>query len=72
MDLIVGHTAIEVKATELITSKHLKGLRALKEEGLLKTFIVVSLDTQERVTKDGIQILPWELFLKNLWHKKII
>ncbi len=72
VDLIAGHTAIEIKATELARDKHLKGLRALKEEGLLKNYILVSLDATERTTKDNIQILPWENFLKKLWTGKIV
>ena len=72
-DLIIGNkVAIEIKSTELIQDKHLKGLRLLKEEGLIKTYIVVSLDKKPRTTKDGIKILPWELFLKKLWKGEII
>ena len=73
VDLIVGgKTAVEIKSHSLIQDKHLKGLRQLKEEQILEKYIVVSLDKEERVTKDKIQIMPWEVFLKKLWRGVII
>ncbi|MDE0518689.1 MAG: AAA family ATPase [Bdellovibrionales bacterium] len=73
VDMVIGNkVAIEIKATELAQDKHFKGLRALKEEKLIKKYIIVSLDKTTRVTKDGILILPWELFLKKLWKGEII
>ena len=73
MDLIIGNkTAIEIKSHSLIQDKHLKGLRNLKEEKILKKYIVVSLDKEERITKDKIYIIPWESFLKKLWDGKLI
>ncbi|MFN8370440.1 MAG: AAA family ATPase [Bacteriovoracaceae bacterium] len=61
--------AIEIKATELVQDKHLKGLVKLKEEGKLKKYIVVSLDKTPRkpLIDSKIEILPWELFLQSLW-----
>ena len=73
VDLIVGDKlAIEVKSTDLVQGKHLKGLRALKEEGLIKKYMVVSLDESVRTSKDGIRILPWQVFLRKLWRGQII
>ena len=58
--------AIEVKAKEHISEHDLKGIRAFKEENLMKNYIVVSLQKTE--TKDGdIRILPWNIFLSELW-----
>lgn len=73
VDFVIGNQlAIEVKGTDLITDKHLKGIRALKEEGLIQTYIVISLDLQERLTEDGIHIYPWKIFLKKLWTRELI
>ena len=73
VDLIVnGKIAIEIKSTELVQDKHLKGLRALKEEQLMERYIIISLDTNIRQTTDSIDILPWETFLKELWNGMII
>ena len=73
VDLIVDNkVAIEIKSQSLIQDKHLKNLRLLKEEQLIKKYIVVSFDTDERITQDKIHILPWESFLKKLWQGQII
>lgn len=72
VDLIIGNEiAIEIKSSSLIQDKHLKGLRALMEEGILKKFIIVSLDRERRLTNDGIEILPWKLFLDRLWNDNL-
>ena len=73
VDLIIGNKiAVEIKSQALIQDKHLRGLRNLKEEQLIKKYIVVSLDKEERTTQDKIQIMPWEIFLKKLWRGWII
>ncbi|PIQ86086.1 MAG: hypothetical protein COV74_06145 [Candidatus Omnitrophica bacterium CG11_big_fil_rev_8_21_14_0_20_45_26] len=70
VDFILGsQTAIEVKASRTIGSADLRGLKALKEEGKLKQFLLVSLEETERKV-DGIQILPWQQFLEELWKGK--
>ena len=68
VDFILGTImALEIKGTDLVLEKHLKGIRALKEEGLIETFYVISLDSEKRRTDDGIFIFPWSLFLDHLW-----
>ena len=68
VDLILGNEmAIEIKATENVTRNHLKGLKALREEGLIQRYIVVSLEKQRRVV-DGIEIYPWREFLTSCWN----
>jgi len=63
---------IEIKSATSIQGKHLKGIRALKEEGIIPNFAVVSCDRYERKTQDDITIFPWELFLEKLWKGDII
>lgn len=58
--------AIEVKSSSHITEKHLKGLKALGEEGLFKRYIVVCQEEHPRLV-DGIEILPWKYFFHQLW-----
>jgi len=71
VDLIVGNTmAIEIKATQNIQDKHLKGLRALKEEGQIETYILVCLDPEPRITHDKIHIMPYESFLNQLYAQR--
>jgi uncharacterized protein len=73
VDFIIGKKlAIEVKGTPLIKDKHLAGIRALKEEGSIEKYIVVSLDPDERAAEDGINILPLAVFLKKLWEGSLL
>lgn len=73
VDLILGdHWAIEIKGATSISDKHLKGIRALKEEGNIKNFAVVSLDQNERKTTDNITVFPWNAFLKRLWNGELV
>jgi predicted AAA+ superfamily ATPase len=73
VDLILDNRwGIEIKGTTSIQDKHLKGLRALKEEGKIQNFAAVSCDRVERKTRDNIAIFPWKLFLEKLWDGKII
>ncbi len=72
VDLIVGEKlALEFKATRQVLDRHLKGLKALREEGLVKDFAVVSLDPVLREV-DGIKIYPWAGFIKALWDGKLL
>jgi uncharacterized protein len=72
VDLIIeNEAAIEIKSTELVQDKHLKGIRALKEEGLIRTYIIVSCDAYKRTTEDGIVIYPWGEFISALWQGKL-
>jgi uncharacterized protein len=72
VDLVIDNKmAIEVKGVSQVMDKHLKGLRALKEEGKFHSYCVVSCDPEVRVTDDGITIYPWERFLRDLWQEKL-
>lgn len=69
--VINGKTAIEVKGKANITKKDFKGLTAIKEEKLLKNYILVNLEDTTR--KDGdICILPWKDFIANLWQNAYV
>ena len=69
---IIGNKlAIEVKGTDLVGDKHLKGIRAFKEEGLIKKYGVVSLDPNDRITDDGIHIWSFPSFLEKLWSESL-
>ncbi len=65
-------TAIEVKSKAAISSKDMKGLRALKEEELLKYYILVYTGSDERLTAEGISIVPYNIFIKRLWNGEYI
>ncbi len=60
--------AIEIKSTERINSRQLKGLCALREESLFKNYGVVCFEKEKRIL-DGIIIWPWKDFLNYLWSR---
>ncbi|MCP4675891.1 MAG: ATP-binding protein [Deltaproteobacteria bacterium] len=64
-------TAIEVKAKQVVGSRDLRGMKALKEEALLGNYLIVSLADRPRIV-DGIKILPWRDFLDRLWDGEFL
>lgn len=74
VDFVLGdhEIAVEVKSATMVGNRHLKGIRAFKEEYQAHNYVVVSMDPKPRKTEDGIDILPWNVFLENLWQGKII
>lgn len=73
VDFILGdhEVAIEVKGTPMAQTKHFKGLKAFQEEYKVRKLILVSLDSSPRLAGD-IHILPWNIFLEELWSGKIM
>jgi len=73
VDAIIGNgrIAIEIKSTDEVKSRHLKGLKAFKEDFLEVRAIIVSLDRHARVM-NGVEIIPAEQFLRSLWNSDII
>ena len=74
VDFVLGdhEIVIEAKSTEVTSKTHLKGIRRFKEEYATRRSIVVSMDSRPRKTKDQIEILPWQIFLEQLWGGKVI
>lgn len=67
VDFILGdHTAIELKAGGNVTSRDLKPLRALAEEGTFRRYLCVGTEPRARRV-GGVTILPWQDFLDALW-----
>ncbi len=73
VDAVLGdaQVAIEIKSVMEVKSTHLKGLRAFAEEHPNARLIVVSFDKNPRESS-GIDIMPVENFLKELWEGNII
>lgn len=72
VDCLIGsEVAIEIKSTSMVHDRHLKGLRAFKEEGTKHKLIFVSCDSTRRRMND-IHVYPWKIFLEELWQDKMI
>jgi predicted AAA+ superfamily ATPase len=74
VDFIINRmsTAIEAKGTARIRQDHFKGLIEVKKDHpSLKRRIVVCLEKTRRTTEEGIEVLPYSEFLKELWAGKL-
>ena len=71
VDFIFEDVALEVKSASRVQDRHLKGIRAFKEEFKMAQYTVVSREAAPRQTADGILILPWRDFLDRLWSGAI-
>jgi len=73
IDFVLGdhEVAIEVKATEQASHRHLNGLKAFSEEYKVKKLILISNDPMPRLV-ENILILPWKVFLERLWGEEIM
>jgi len=74
VDFILGdmNVAIEVKGTQKIHSGHARGLKALLEEHLVERAIIVSLEKEPKRLESRLEILPWQLFLEELWSGEFV
>lgn len=63
-----GRVAIEIKSSEEVLPRHLKGLRAFAEEHPQARCIIVSLDRMNRRT-DGIECVYAPDFFRMLWKE---
>lgn len=74
VDFILGdhEAAVEVKAVEMVTDGHLRGLKAFMEEYKAKSAIVVSLEPKPRRVYGAVDILPYKIFLERLWSGELI
>lgn len=75
VDFIVNdmELAIEAKASAKVTADHLRGLREIvKDHPKLKRRILVSLEERPRKTEDGIEVLPYQMFVNALWSGGVI
>ena len=72
VDAVLGdaQVAIEFKSSQEVQSKHLRGLKAFKEEHPAARLIIVSLDVQPRILHD-VEVMPATHFLQQLWQGKI-
>ncbi len=74
VDFIVNdmECAIEVKSSRQITDHHLKGLRELAvDHPEVKKRVLLSLESRDRRTPDGIDILGVPGFLQALWDGRL-
>jgi uncharacterized protein len=71
VDFILGdaQTAVEVKAKTRIHPRETRHLLEFKKEYPdVENLLIVSLESHERITSEGVRILPYRRFLDALWN----
>lgn len=66
-----GEVCIEVKGSDRVKPGDLKGIKAFAGDYKPGKAIVVCNEKEPRLN-DGIQIMPWQLFLEKLWNGDIV
>lgn len=73
VDFLIGDSiAIEVKSKERVSERDYRGLLLLNEELRLKRKIVVANEPWARKTDHGVEIMPVEEFLRELWAGSVV
>jgi predicted AAA+ superfamily ATPase len=74
VDFILGdhEVALEVKGTPMAQSHHWRGLMAFGEEYKTKRRLLVTCDPRPRSLSGGMEVLPWKVFLEELWGGKVM
>ena len=67
----MGEVAIEIKGSGLIDRKDMHGLEAFIQTYSPKRSIIIC-DEKEKRLHGKIEILPWNIFLRQLWAGKIL
>ena len=71
VDFVFERVAVETKAKAVVGTRDLRGLRALREEGVFEHYILASMEPRPRLV-DGIRILPWQVFIDELWDGALV
>lgn len=74
VDFILGEKelAIEIKGSSRVHEGDIRPLQALIEDGPIKKRCLVCLEKQPRNIANHIQILPWQMFIEQLWSGELI
>jgi predicted AAA+ superfamily ATPase len=74
VDFIIGdkELAIEVKGSSRVHEGDLKSLKALLDDGPVRKCCIVCLEKQPRQVAKDIEVIPWEMFIKQLWDGAIL
>ena len=69
VDFVLGDmcTAVECKSSARVHAGDLRGLRTMAEEQPVQRRVVVCGEREPRRLDDGIEVLPWQIFLDRLW-----
>ncbi len=74
VDFILGEKelAVEIKGSFRVHEGDIRALQALIEDGPVKKCCLVCLEKQPRDVTRNIKILPWQMFIEQLWNGELI
>jgi predicted AAA+ superfamily ATPase len=74
VDFILGdkELAIEVKGSSRVHEGDMRSFQALIEDGPIKKCCLICLEKQPRRLANNIQVLPWQMFIEQLWSGKLL
>lgn len=74
VDFILGEmeVAIEVKSSQRVHETDTKALMALAASDTVKRLLLVSLESEPKRLSNGIECVPWNIFLQMLWAGEIV
>jgi predicted AAA+ superfamily ATPase len=74
VDFVVGDmdVALEVKGSSRVHSGDMRGLRALADSHTVRRSAIVCLEREPRIDGSGINVLPWSVFLEQLWGGDLV
>lgn len=74
VDFVLGEKdlAVEIKGASRAHEGDIRSLQALIEDGPVKKSCLVCLEKQPRILANGIQILPWQMFIEQLWNGELL
>jgi uncharacterized protein len=74
VDFILGEKelAVEIKGSSRVHEGDIRSLQALIEDGPIKKRCLVCMEKQPRDLANSIQVLPWRIFIEQLWNGELI
>lgn len=74
VDFILGEKelAVEIKGSSRVHEGDIRSLHALIEDGPIKRRCLVCLEKQPRNLTNNIQVLPWQMFIEQLWNGELL
>lgn len=64
--------AIEVKSSQRVHETDSKNLMVLAQSHSIRKRLLISFETERKTLNNGVECLPWQLFLEKLWNGEII
>lgn len=74
VDFILGamEVAIEIKSSKRVHETDAKALNILVEEYKVRRALLVSFESEPKRLQAGVECLPWQLFLEQLWAGEVV